>query len=159
METDMSNNNQPHALLLLAHNEEQIGKLYEHYATCITHHRDFWKKHSTEEFKHAKWIHSLIELVNKGIIDWDTKRFNEAAIRTMNSYVIELTEKAQKRCPTTVEAISDAMSIETALIERKFFEAFESDNKQFSDVISSIREETQKHLDEIKHLWNNYHNR
>ncbi len=152
----MSDNNTPSVLLMLAENEFNIGTLYTQYAKKINDKNVLWDLYAHDEFKHSKWVRSLDELAEKGLIKYNPKRINKNAIKTMANFIRDLNYQASVKCPGTLKALSNAVSIETSLLERKFFEALESDSDKFTEIVSAIHSETEKHLLEILHLFKKY---
>lgn len=137
---------------LLSEHEEAIGNLYAEYAKVFQDQRDFWTKFSKEEFQHAEWVRSLQALLEKGEVLF-AERFHEAAIQTSLKFIIKQIERAKEGNVTLIEALSVSLSIETSLLEKKFFDAFAGDSIKVKKIKRSLRDETKRHRMAMQEAW------
>ena len=143
---------QINVLSLLIEHEEEIGKLYAVYADKFQEYNQFWYELSKEEEKHAIWIKELTEMVNKGEAFFDQKRFNLEAIKSSLAELKVDIIKNKHGDISLINALSAAYYYEMALIERKFFEIFETDSVKLKHTLINLSEETIKHQKKIKEV-------
>ena len=79
-------------------------------------------------------------------VEDETKRFyadlSDARARAM-----------QKKKITFVESFSIAFSLESSLLENRFFEAFSGDSAGFQKIKQYLTEETKRHKNKIQEAW------
>ena len=51
-----------------------------------------------------------------------------------------------------INALSVALSIEESMIERKFFDVFETDSAELRDVLLNLAAETKRHREQVRKL-------
>lgn len=134
-------------LTLMAQNEKAIASLYEEYARQLPGEAVFWLDLAEQERQHAMWIDSINQTSDSSAAY--PNRFKIEAIRTFTNYLRSQEETARKGI-TSLGALSTAYYIETALIERQFFEQFPQDNPRASSVMSALRRETESHVRKVK---------
>lgn len=135
---------------MMATNEELIGRLYRQYAAKFPTYSDFWNNLAKEEDAHASWLINLQQQADAGLLSIDDKRFNESAIKRFSEYLqIEL-DRSQKEQFSQVAALSMALYIEEALIERKYFEVLGADCPDLKKTLDSLEVETELHLRKVK---------
>ena len=137
---------------LLSDHEEAIGNLYGEYAKVFQDQRDFWTQFSKEEFQHAEWVRSLQALLEKGEVIF-SERFHEAAIQTSLKFISKQIERAKGGSVTLIEALSVSLSIETSLLEKKFFDVFTGDSIKVQKIKRSLVDETKRHRKAMQEAW------
>ena len=146
--------NQIDILEMMAKNEELINELYKAYSEKFPDHNGFWVGLSIEEMEHATWIRELRQKVKEGNVSFDENRFNLRTIKNFRNYMNDLLDASQKQEITLQGALSNALNIESALIERKFFEVFESDAEDLKEVLKLLSVSTEKHVERVRDAWN-----
>ena len=141
---------QENILNLLIEHEEEIGKLYAVFAEKFQDYNQFWLELSKQEENHALWIKKLSEMAEKGEVFFDQKRFNFEAIKSSLAELKNDIMENKYGDISLIKALSVAYYYETALIERKFFEVFETDSAELKHTLISLSEETIKHQKQIK---------
>ena len=137
----------PEALALLAENERALKSLYEEYARQLPAQNGFWLGMAAEEARHAEWIEDLGDAPQLG--SSIRARFTIESILTFTDYVNEQQAFAGQGT-TTAAALSTAYYIETALIERRFFEQLPQRSPEVARVLASLRRETEQHVRKVK---------
>jgi rubrerythrin len=145
--------NQGDVIALLAENEETLGRLYLSFAIRFAEFKDLWNGLAGEEKNHAKWILNLGEKVRNKQVFMKTDRFKAAAVRTFINHTEEEIVKANKPDYQSINALSVAYYIEESLIERKYFEVFESDSVELKQLLLNLAEATKKHAQTIRTAW------
>jgi len=143
-ETDL-----PIALALLRDNELAIASLYEEYASLFPSEAGFWLGLVQEEQQHAKWIEDLSHDLDTSGMPAGT-RFSAAAIETFAKYVHEQSALAHEKPLTPKTALTTSYYIETALIERRFFEQLSTRNPEVTQVMSQLKFSTEQHVKKVK---------
>ncbi|HQP30451.1 MAG TPA: hypothetical protein PLB81_03925 [Deltaproteobacteria bacterium] len=135
---------QEQALISLAEHEEAIGGLYQDFADSFPEHAAFWSGCAHEEFRHAAIIRSMQDLAAKGTVRL-TGRFNARAIQTSLAYIGQQTTLARSKQMQARQAFAIALSIESSLLENRYFEMFGAESPEFQEMQRTILEETVKH--------------
>jgi hypothetical protein len=137
----------PEPLSLLAANERAIEALYQEFARQIPEYEDFWLSMSGEERHHAEIIERLATGSKTAAIL--QPRFKVEPIRAFSQYVRE--QQAFARQGTTMAAaISTAYYIETALMERRFFEQLPQQSPAVAWAMTILRKDTERHVEIVK---------
>jgi rubrerythrin len=136
---------------LLAEHERAAGRLYMVYSEMFIEHQGFWLGLSAEEMMHAAKIEELARTVNPD--DLDVRRFNPRAVSTSLEYVTARVREAQTRDLDMVTALSVALDLERAIIERKWFEAFRARSAEAREVLASIVADTRRHAEMVTAMW------
>ncbi|MHC4499824.1 MAG: ferritin family protein [Planctomycetota bacterium] len=134
---------------ILAKHELAISQLYMACAERFPAYKDFWRELSEEETEHARWINELHSKVEDGRVYFNENRFQTAAIARSLQYIQELQQKVPQPDFSLINALSAAVAIEDALIENKYFEAFEADSPALKEVLRILAEATDKHRTRI----------
>jgi len=150
----MDQENETRILEMLAKNEKLVSDLYKIYSEKFPGYEDFWLGLSVEETEHATWIYELNKKVKEGQVSFKKERFNLYAVENFRNYMKEMLTASQKQEITLESALSNSLNIESALLERKFFEVFESDAGEIKEVLNLLEVSTKKHLGRVKDAWN-----
>ncbi|MBN1369757.1 MAG: hypothetical protein JW954_05930 [Dehalococcoidaceae bacterium] len=137
-------------LKMMATNEELIGRLYRQYAAKFPKYSNFWNNLAREEDTHASWLISLYQQAGAGLLSIDDKRFNESAIKRFSEYLQIEIDRLHKEQFSLVAALSMALHIEEALIERKYFEVLGADCPDLKNTLERLKSETEVHLRKVK---------
>jgi len=144
--------NQDAPMELLAKNEESLSRLYQVYASRFPEYKELWGGLAGEEKNHAGWIRHFDEKVRAGQGIY-RNRFKAAAVRTFMNHTEEEIVKAKKPDYQSINAFSVAYYIEESLIERKYFEVFESDSTELKKLLQDLAKATKTHATKIKTEW------
>ncbi|MDT8273075.1 MAG: hypothetical protein RRA35_07755 [Desulfomonilia bacterium] len=143
--------NKEEVVQLLSDHEHAIGDLYREYARLFPRHQELWESCAQEEAAHAQMVLTLHELLKKGEITF-TGRFNAAALKTSMNYISQQIERAQEGLLAAKEAYSIALSIESGLLENRYFDAFTGNTPPFVSLRQTLLEETARHRNQIQEL-------
>lgn len=138
----------PSSLDLMAANERAIAALYEEYARQHKDKAAFWLRLAAAEYRHASWIEELG--AHRAGANAAGHRFKSEAILSFSKYVREQEEATRRSGITFATALSTAYYIETALIERRFFEQLEHLGSNAQKIMSDLRRETEAHVVKVK---------
>jgi hypothetical protein len=138
----------------LARHEEAICDLYKAYADKFPEFREFWSQLATEETGHAAWIRKFSDKLSDGSAVLKEGRFRIPAIETSIQYLNGYTQKARKETMDITHALTIALDIENALIDRKFFEVYETDDKELIETLNLLEQETRRHRQTVEDMLN-----
>lgn len=145
-----SRQQQNEAMEMLARHEEAIADLYDTYARKFPEFKSFWQDLSAEETQHASWIRQLIWRIEDGSGHINKAKFQAEAIDSSLDYIAELSNQAEKTDFAVKNAFTLALNIEEAMLEKKYFEAFEGDSPQIKQLLLRLAEATQNHAETIR---------
>jgi len=139
----------PVALALLRDNELAIAALYAEYATLFPAQAGFWLGLVEEERQHATWIEDLGHGMSNSLTT-SGPRFTPAAIESFTRYVREQSKLAREKQVSSMAALTTSYYIETALIERQFFEQLPTRDPAVAWVMSELKRSTGQHQSKVK---------
>jgi rubrerythrin len=148
------NEKQLDVLSKMAANEEMVGRLYRAYAGRFPKYNALWSGLAEEETKHAAMILKLISMVDSDSLFFKDGRFNKNAIKTFNNYLERETVKAVRLETPLIEALSTTLYIEDSLIEKKYFDVFETDSLASKQLLAKLSEDTRTHASKIREVLN-----
>ena len=154
-----SKENEINLITKLAKNEQTISQLYQAYAEKFPDYQKFWANLSSEEIEHSNWISDLNSKVNQGLISFSEERFKIEAIETFLKYLQQRLADIKEEKISLINALSIALDIENSLIERKFFEVFESDSEGLKYTLLSLAAATEFHRTKIKKILDEIRNK
>jgi rubrerythrin len=138
---------------ILASHEEAIARLYGAYSEAYPDMKDFWSDLAAEEIGHAAWLRNLIPQIEEGSVYFDERRFQTQAIKTSQNYLEELVAQVQKEKPPAIMALSAALDIEKALIERGYFEVAQTDSPNLKQTFENLAKSTTAHIEKVQEVW------
>jgi hypothetical protein len=147
---------QIHVLEKLAGLEDATRDLYKAYAYGLADFERFWLGLAADEETHAGWIRELKPLVGSGSLDFDESRFLTRTISNFTDYVNEEWATAQGRAMPLIRAVSIALDIERAFLEKRLFEVAEGDSLELERVLSKLAVATQEHRDMLHKVWSKH---
>ena len=144
---------QIHILEKLAGLEDATRDLYQAYASKIADLEGFWSDLAEDEATHAGWIRELKPLVSNGTLDFDEDRFLTRTIRNFTEYVNEEWATVQDQGTPLIKAVSIALDIERAFLEKRLFEVAEGDSLELERVLNKLAVATEEHRDMLQKVW------
>ena len=141
------------ALQMLIDHENTISELYTAYADRFADHRPYWLNLAHEETEHADEIRKLLPLADKGNRVLNTAGFKPAAVNTSIAYLRDQIRQARNGFAGFKDALSIALDLEKAMIERKFFDILDTPSAEAQAVLTTLTEGTQKHIETIEAEW------
>jgi rubrerythrin len=135
----------------LAINEELVSQLYGLYSQKFPEYKEFWGQLVKEEISHAALIRELYSQVGDGEL-YFSEKFSLAAIETFSAYLRDLLSQAQNKEILFVSALSQALDIERALIEKQYFDFFETDSVTLRHMLLTLKNDLERHAQMISDL-------
>jgi len=146
----------PHKLVeLMADNEEALARLYRTYAQRFPELADLWSALAEDELTHAEWLRTFAGSIDAAL-HIDETRFRKEAVSSFGAYVREQTIRAQTQQLPPITALSVARDAERALIERRFFEVFETDSVEMKHQLQRLADSVEEHIRKVEQSWEEY---
>ena len=130
---------------IMAGIEEMISRHYFACARNMPADQAFWKKIAAEETDHARWIRDLYYKAGEGLVAFNEKRFNKDSLLEFAGKLACMLEQFQEQSKTFKDALADSLQIENMLLEKSFFEIFQSDSPGLKEVLSNLSTSTKEH--------------
>lgn len=137
--------------LLISH-EEKMVEIYSLFAGFTSSYSDFWKDMVWDETRHVAWLRVLNERLKSGKLKIDAERFPREAIQLSLNYISEQIGLYKAKGISSRKAFTIAVNIETAMIERKFFDAFEGLDDEARGIIGRVINETKTHQEKVRKI-------
>lgn len=134
---------------LIADYEMAVMELYWVYSEKFPDHKDFWIDMADDERKNTEWVHSTIELIKAGKIEYNRDRFNIEAIRTSMNFIRTQIKAALDQAVPLQTSVMNAVGIEDSLAKKKFYEIIKDDNPEARNLYQKFLVENQKHRDKL----------
>jgi len=137
---------------LMAGIEEMISRHYKAHAEKFTQYRDFWEKIAAEEVDHAASIRDLYAKAGRGLLTFNESRFNKRSVQEVYAQMEIMLPRFLQQAASMKAALQSSLSVESLLLERKFFEVFETDDADIKAVLARLARETGEHRERIEQL-------
>jgi rubrerythrin len=137
---------------LLAINEESISQHYKIYSERFREYKNFWLDLSSQEQNHAQWIRDLAGQAKKGLVIINEKRFDKESVLEFQKHLKGMLAYIRENDVSIKQALEDGLSIEKFLLEKNFFEVFETEVTELKATISRINEDVKKHRADLERL-------
>ena len=130
--------------------EDSVAQLYETYAQKFPEHANFWMTIALQENMHADWVRGLGAMLSSGTMSFKEDRFSiEQLQQSLDDLRNEL-QTARQTDYSISEATAIALKLEESLIEKSFFEIFESDSQEMKEVFEDLTKDTQEHIAKLE---------
>jgi rubrerythrin len=132
-------------LALLIEHELAIKRLYEVFAVVLPDRRNLWESLVRDEQGHADRLERLRPQSSEVGRLWLDSGLRPQAVRSSITYVESQRARAEQRGLRSVQALSIARDLESALIENEFSKLAGPVNQEIRSVIDAIAVETDRH--------------
>ena len=134
------------ALELMAQAESTVERLYEACAAQWKEDEDFWQGLALEEKNHSEHIRSMISILTGNPGNFQPGRpFSAIALKTFISGIERDIESVTQFAMPELNALHLARDIEQAIIEGRFIEVVQTDDKSFRALADKIVGDTATH--------------
>ena len=144
------NDTQIKTIEMLAKSEETMSKLYTVYAEKFPDMHSFWSALSADELDHSEWIHKLSYKMQEGAVYFSEGRFKIDDIRALLDLTEDALAQSQKQEMSSEDSLALALYIEQTLMERKFFEVFETDSGELRQTLFDLDNAVRQHREKIE---------
>lgn len=134
---------------LIADYEAAVMELYWVYSEKFTDHKDFWIDMADDERRNVEWVHSTIELIKAGKVDYNRERFNIEAVRTALGFIKAQIRETLDKPVSLQAALAYAAGIEDSMTKKKFYEMIKDDNPEARAMCQKLAAENQKHREKL----------
>lgn len=134
---------------LIADYEAAVMELYWVYSEKFPDHKDFWIDMADDERRNVEWVHSTIELIKAGKVDYNRERFNIEAVRTALGFIKTQIRETLDKPVSLQAALAYAAGIEDSMTKKKFYEMIKDDNPEARAMCQKLAAENQKHRDKL----------
>jgi hypothetical protein len=143
-------------LFLFAYNEKRIKQLYSLYAVSFPSEQAEWQRLALEEGGHAAILHSLGERFQGSK---DVYLITASGFRILG-YVRRFLEKEIRRARRgkvlAAAAITTAIRLELSMLEKRYFDVFESATAEIKSGIERLNRETEIHASRLRKMLKKY---
>lgn len=130
---------QDRILLTLALCESSIGELYVLYSEYLREMADFWLRIAEEEKRHADILEKVRTDLKQGELMRGLGHFGLDQVQ-------ERIAEARWSPPTSEQAVSIALAIESSIIDSRFFPFASSEGSEFQKAAHNLAHDTQDHI-------------
>ena len=140
---------QTKVLEMLIRHEELLSQLYGMYAMKLSRRHAFWYGLAMDEKSHADWLRTLMFLdFGEGTL-FDEKRFDLEVIQASIELARARLNEVESKTLYPFIAVSTALEMEQAMIERKYFEVCAGDGEEFRRIMETLAAQTKTHVDKL----------
>lgn len=132
-------------LALMVTHEETIAALYAEFQKAVPGMQEFWQQLVEEEKAHAQVLRDLAARLVRDDVLLANRPFPREAILTAIAYIARKTGDIRAQGVTPAQALSMAIDLERAMLEKNFFSVVESDATDMKKEFEAIREHTAEH--------------
>jgi rubrerythrin len=130
--------------------EETLAEMYGLFAERFPVHGEMWSRLAEEERGHARWIRDLYARVEEGSARLGEDRFRAEGIQYFLNYAEERLGEARGERLPFVHALDMALDLESGLLERKFFQIFETDSDDLKQAFEDMEQQIRKHAERLR---------
>ena len=134
--------------------ETSIGLLYDKYAKRFFGTSTFWTALAEAERTHAHLLDTMHRFLDKGCLFYNLGKLNADEIKPIMTFIEESLKEADDKSLTLKNALSNALRIESSLLDAHFYDIVKSDASEFAIIAQRLSSETSKHLDSIRQVFN-----
>lgn len=139
---------------LLIQHEEAIGSLYKSCAIIFPNFAEFWQEFVIEEKAHADVLRMLAEQLKEEKVFLNDRKFNVTGVTTALEHVSRQQRLVESGTLTILKVLAITMDIERAIIERNFFEVFETDSVLMKREFAALKKHTAAHVERMATMLN-----
>jgi len=130
--------------------EDSVAELYEIYARKFPEHANFWMTLALQENMHADWVRGLGAMLSGGTVAFNQDRFSIERLQQSFDNLQNELRTARQADYSLSKATFIALDLEKSLIEKNFFEIFESDSQEMKEVFEDLARETEEHITKLE---------
>ena len=146
-------NEQSDIVNALIKNEQLLSKLYGEYALQPANDKAFWTHISHDETIHASWVCEFYNKLEQGLVRFDEGRFKVEALNSFSDYINDQITRAEKEEISLIQSLSLNMDLENSMLEKGFFEIYETDDIELKNLLDKLRTSTETHFAQVKARW------
>lgn len=140
-------------LALLTAYERSIADLYEAYAGAFDELSDFWQRLSLDEKKHAAFLDTLTDFLDKGKVFFGLAECDQKALKASRKTVREERTAMATGTVSLRHALRVTFEIETLLVDAHFYSDVKSEAESFELIAAHLAKDEQEHLELVKRIF------
>lgn len=137
---------------LMVKQEILLAELYCIFGDRFSEYAYFWERLTEEEKKHAEWIKKLYQAEKKDLVSFTERNTKTYTMKAYIGYVEDIIVRAKNDEFNMKSAVTKALDVETALIEKEFFTHFQIIHPDYKWVMIKLESETKKHIKEVRDM-------
>lgn len=130
--------------------ETLLNEFYSTLARKFPEEGEFFLKLAYEEKGHANLVNKLRERVIEGAIGFDEGSLRTFTLVASNEHLKDVTGRAESGELSIQSALVHAQDLESALIEKIFFNSFISDDEEVVATFKKLKVQTNDHLARVR---------
>ncbi len=130
--------------------EECAGALYNTYAELLPESADLWSELAADEMTHAKMLHSLEDMLDKGATFQHMGQFGVTEIKHEIDMLRNAEAKARRDGISFSDAMIMALRTESYMAECEFYKTVESDAPEFKYIAQRLVDLTKDHIKRLE---------
>jgi len=134
---------------LLIQHEEAIGSLYKACTITFPDLAKFWQAFVLEEKAHADVLRILATSLKTEKVFLNNRKFNVTGVHTAIDHVNKQKQLVEAGTVTILQVLAVALDIEQAIVEKDFFEVFETDSPSMRQEFAALRKHTLAHVERM----------
>jgi rubrerythrin len=132
-------------IALIATHESALADLYQEYASKLPEHTPMFQRLASDEKEHAAAVARFFAATQGAAHFVSPGPIRLQAVRTSLAFIGRCLVESRSEQPTRLSALSIAHGLEQSAIEKRFFEAGESDSEELRTLLDRLAEETVAH--------------
>ncbi len=129
-----------------------LADLYRIFGERFVEDREFWQQLSGEEQDHARIVGRLHEAVDKGVLLFDEGKVRTYTLTAMMQRIEGFLQKARQGSIDSAWALTQALDLESSLIEKGVFTHFEPLTEPARATLKKLNAETLQHVARVRQL-------
>jgi|GEM_PF-1157581 len=132
--------------------ESMVAGLYRTYATLFPESMAFWSEIAHEEESHARLLQGLHAYLDQGYTFFNIGQFNQKSIHPVRKEIEGFSQSAKAGKATPRDAFSAALTIESSLLDARFYSTVTSSSPNYQRVADVLSKSTERHVDAIRNM-------
>ena len=141
---------------MMIQQEKAIAKLYTVFAGCFPERKILWMEFAEEEKEHAAYLKRLYNAFKRREVRFSADRFPRKLLEESLNFIQTNIRKAKQKEFSALNALSLALSLEKAVIERDFFRLFNGDSPAVAEILTYLARSTREHAQKIQDEWSTH---
>lgn len=127
-----------------------VAELYRRFSVSFPLDRMFWEDLSRDEEKHAVMVGELKNALLRNGSSLEVGKINVVALSTYRQGISSQLERLNRGELARRNALFIARDFEKTLVEHRFYDSIQSENKDYQAIQSRIQKETEIHLEKLE---------
>lgn len=127
-----------------------IASLYDKFSTSFLAQKEFWEGMAGEEREHAGWIKHFHSNVVTDKIHFSEGKVRTYTLQSSIDYINGILIEFSTRHFNSSKAVSIALDIEKALLEKNVFKCFNGDSDEVKRILEVLITEQERHYQKIE---------